>query len=156
MISVGSLIPAAPGSLWVEKEDNTVSFPSSGKYIIVGVPGAFTPPCSSQVPGYVENYDKLKEKGVRAVYIVAVNDIFVVNAWKEKLAEGSETHFLSDSQGEFTKSVGLDFDAAGLLGNTRSKRYVAVVDNGKVVNLQIEDEVSKVTVTHADNILKNL
>ena len=101
MISVGSSIPAAPGSLWVEKDNNTVSFPSSGKYIIVGVPGAFTrsfspcvpikflrvgevltkrfsmrlAPCSSQVPGYVENYDKLKEKGISAVYIVAVNDI---------------------------------------------------------------------------------
>ncbi|PUU78363.1 Redoxin [Tuber borchii] len=156
MISVGSSIPAAPGSLWVEKDNNTVSFPSSGKYIIVGVPGAFTPPCSSQVPGYVENYEKLKEKGISAVYIVAVNDIFVVNAWKEKLAKDSGVHFLSDSKGEFTKSVGLDFDASGLLGNTRSQRYAAVVEDGKVVNLQVEDEAPNVTVTHADKILGSL
>lgn len=33
--------------------------------LIVGVPGAFTPPCSSHVPGYVENADKLAEKGIK-------------------------------------------------------------------------------------------
>ncbi|PWW72548.1 Redoxin [Tuber magnatum] len=156
MISVGSSIPPAPESLWVERDNNTVSFPSSGRYIIVGVPGAFTPPCSSQVPGYIENYDKLKGKGISAVYIVAVNDIFVVNAWKDKLVNDSGVHFLSDSKGEFTKLVGLEFDASGLLGNTRSKRYVAVVEDGKVINLQVEDEVPNITVTHVDKILGSL
>ncbi|CUS13514.1 unnamed protein product [Tuber aestivum] len=179
MISVGSSIPPAPESLWVERDNNTVSLPSSGKYIIVGVPGAFTPPCSSQVPGYIENYDKLKEKGISAAYVVAVNDIFVVNAWKEKLANDSGVQFLSDSRGmiitqissnnrysiliphirgagEFTNSVGLGFDASGLLGNTRSKRYVAIVEDGKVVNLQVEDEAPNITVTHVDKVLGSL
>ncbi|KAG0136423.1 Redoxin [Tuber indicum] len=156
MISVGSSIPAAPASLWVEKDNNTVSLPSSGKYIIVGVPGAFTPPCSSHVPGYVENYDKLQAKGISAVYVVAVNDIFVVNAWKEQLAKGSSVQFLSDSKGEFTRLVGLEFDASGLLGNARSQRYVAVVEDGKVTNLQVENEAPNITVTHVDKILGSL
>ncbi|KIO16170.1 hypothetical protein M407DRAFT_245302 [Tulasnella calospora MUT 4182] len=68
-----------------------------GKILIVGVPGAFTPPCSSQVPGYIENYQKFVDKGFGGIYIVAVNDAFVVNAWKEKLApQGTPVQFVAD------------------------------------------------------------
>lgn len=56
-----------------------------GKNILVTVPGAFSPTCSSQVPGYLERFDDFKAKGVEGIYVVTVNDIFVVNAWKEKI-----------------------------------------------------------------------
>lgn len=58
----------------------------SGKNLIVGVPGAFTPPCSSHVPGYVEHADKFTQKGVQNIYVVAVNDAFTTQAWKEKVS----------------------------------------------------------------------
>merc|ERR1712032_1074711 len=78
-----------------------------GKVVLVGVPGAFTPPCSSQVPGYVQHYEAFKAKGVKDIYIVAVNDAFVVQAWKEKLgASASPVHFLADDTGAFTASIG--------------------------------------------------
>jgi 2-Cys peroxiredoxin 5 len=61
----------------------------------VGVPGAFTPPCSSHVPGYVQNEDKFLAKGIKEIYVVAVNDAFCTKAWKKELgAEGSKVHFL--------------------------------------------------------------
>lgn len=97
MVAVGSTVPAPPKSLWEKSDGNSVVFPTSGKYIIVGVPGAFTrlsppisnicfqqssdtiplyvAPCSSQVPGYIANYDGFAAKGVSDIYIVAVNDI---------------------------------------------------------------------------------
>ncbi|SJL06800.1 uncharacterized protein ARMOST_10142 [Armillaria ostoyae] len=62
----------------------TVQF--SGTTIIVGVPGAFTGTCSAQIPGYIDNYEAFKAKDVTGIYVVAVNDQFVMNAWKEKLA----------------------------------------------------------------------
>ncbi|KAI5845063.1 Redoxin-domain-containing protein [Morchella snyderi] len=156
MVSVGSTVPAPPKSLWEKSDGNSVSFPDSGTYIIVGVPGAFTPPCSSQVPGYLSNYDKFSAKGVSDIYIVAVNDIFVVNAWKEKLGKDSKVHFVSDCTGEFIKSLGLDFDATGLLGGTRSKRFTAVVKDGKVDGLYVEDEAPNITVTAAEKVLASL
>jgi 2-Cys peroxiredoxin 5 len=65
--------------------------------IIVGVPGAFTPPCSSQVPGYVEKADAFAAKGIQGIYIVAVNDAFTTQAWAEKLgAKHQLVHFLAD------------------------------------------------------------
>ena len=49
-----------------------------GRVIIVGVPGAFTPPCSSHVPGYIEKEDEFYAKGVSKIYVVAVNDAFTL------------------------------------------------------------------------------
>lgn len=70
--------------------------------IIVGVPGAFSPSCSSQAPGYVEQAQKFADKGVQGIYIIAVNDVFVTQAWKEKLnAKDSKlVHFLADDNGQ--------------------------------------------------------
>ncbi len=33
--------------------------------------------CSSQVPGYIEKYDKFKAKGINEIYILTLNDAFV-------------------------------------------------------------------------------
>ena len=65
-------------------------------------------------------------------------------------------HFLADDTGAFTKSAGMSFDASGLLGNHRSARYVAVVENGTVHQIFVEDEAPNVTVTKADNVLQAL
>ena len=48
----------------------------------------------------------------------------------------------------------MDFDASGLLGNHRSLRYAAVVEDGIVKKLFVEDEAPSVTVTAAENVLK--
>lgn len=157
-IAAGTALPAAPASLWETSPENSFQFPKQGKFIIAGVPGAFTPPCSSQIPGYINNYAKYAKKGIKDIYVVAVNDIFVVNAWAKDLTGGKESkiRFLSDSKGEFVKSLGLDFDASGLLGNHRSKRFVAVVENGTVKNVYVENDAPDVTVTDAEKVLSEL
>jgi peroxiredoxin len=145
--------------------------------LIIGVPGAFTPPCSSHVPGYVTDADKFVEKGIKGIYIVAVNDTFTTQAWKEKLKSDSPlVHFLADDTGDvslsplqcsmfrtlihhppqFTAAAGMSFDATGLLGNTRSQRYVAVVEDAVVKQFFIEDEAPNVEKTKADNVLAAL
>lgn len=125
--------------------------------IVVGVPGAFTPPCSSHVPGYVEHADQFAQKGVKGIYVVAVNDAFTTQAWKEKLgAKNPLIHFLADDTGAFTKSAGMSFDATGLLGGPRSARYAAVVEDGTVQQIFVEDEAPTVSVTKADNVLQAL
>ncbi|UZJ55761.1 hypothetical protein CBS101457_005081 [Exobasidium rhododendri] len=138
-----------------DAHDGTVSLDGlTGKNLIIGVPGAFTPPCSSHVPGYVNDIKALQGKGVNTVYIVAVNDAFVTKAWKKDLgADSPHVRFLSDDTGAFLGKLGLLFDASGLLGNTRSQRFVAVVDNGVVSHIEIEGHAPDVTVTKVDHIL---
>jgi len=128
-----------------------------GRNLIVGVPGAFTPPCSNHVPGYVEKYEAFKAKGVKDIYVVAVNDAFVTQAWKEKLnATSSHVHFLADDTASFTAEIGMLFDAKGLLGNKRSKRYVIVMDDGVVKHIFVEEEAPNVQVTAADAVLNKI
>merc|ERR1712093_511707 len=92
-----------------------------GKILIVGVPGAMTPSCSNQIPGYIKGIKDIQAKGIKDVYVLAVNDLFVMEAWKEKLGAASESniHFLADDAGKFVAALGLSFDATGLLGNHR-------------------------------------
>ena len=100
-LSKGSKLPT--GSL---KENNpqeaSVNLSQlQGLNVIIGVPGAFTPPCSSQVPGYGEQADQFAQKGVKGIYIVAVNDTFTTQAWKEKLGVKHDiVHFLADDNGD--------------------------------------------------------
>lgn len=78
-----------------------------------------------------------------------------MNAWKDSLDPGAKSglRFLADPAGDFTRKAGLIFDATGLLGNERSKRYAMVVKDGKVEKLEIEQDPTKVTVSGADKIL---
>ncbi|THH16041.1 hypothetical protein EW146_g4531 [Bondarzewia mesenterica] len=128
-----------------------------GKNVIVAVPGAFTPSCSSQVPGYIEKYDAIKAKGVNDIYVVAVNDTFVMKAWKEKLApNGTGVRFISDDQGKFAGTLGLLMDATGALGAPRAKRFVIIADDDKISSLFVEENSSEVTVTASDKVLSLL
>jgi len=129
-----------------------------GKILIVGVPAAFSPSCNNQVPGYIENLDKLQSKGVSQVYVLSVNDAFVIKAWKEKLSDGKTTsvHFLADDTGAYASKLGLVFDASELLGSPRAKRFVIVSEGGKVEKVIVEKDPPQVTVTSAETVLQQL
>ncbi|KAG6811006.1 hypothetical protein H0H92_009383 [Tricholoma furcatifolium] len=154
-INVGDAIPAH--SVKENAPDASSSLDLSGKNIIVGVPGAFTGTCHAQVPGYIEAFDDFQAKGVRGIYIVSVNDVFVTKAWKENLApKGSNVHFIADDTGAFSKSLGLTIDATPVLGGTRSTRYVLVIEDNKVTSKTVEADPSKLTTTAASAILPSL
>lgn len=111
----------------------------AGKVVLFAVPGAFTPGCSRvHLPGYVENFDSLKEKGVDVVACVAVNDPWVMQAWADSQGVEGRILMLGDGNGDFTKAMGLDADlsVAGL--GVRSQRYAAVIEDGTVTSLEVE------------------
>jgi len=154
-IEPGQTIPVLP--VKEDAPDSPSPFNLKGRNIIIGVPGAFTGTCSAQIPKYIEAYDKFKEKGVKDIYVVAVNDAFVTKAWKSNLApNGTGIHFIADDKGAFTSSVGLLFNASELLGSPRSKRYVIIADDHTVIAIAVEDDPGMVTVTAADTILAAL
>jgi len=125
--------------------------------VIFGLPGAFTPGCSkSHLPGYVENFDKLKGKGVEVVACVSVNDPFVMAAWGEAHKATGKVRMLADTCAEFTKAIGLEFDATPILGNVRCKRFSMLVENGVVTKLHVEPDGRGLTCSLAPEILKDL
>ncbi len=130
---------------------------AKGKKIVVfGVPGAFTPTCSAKhLPGYVENYDKLKAKGVDEVWCMAVNDAFVMAAWgKDRHADG-KVRMLADGSALYSKQLGLDQDLTAKGMGVRCLRFAMIVDDGVVKHVAVEAP-SKFEVSNAEAILEKL
>ena len=126
------------------------------KVVLVAAPAAFTPTCHrNHLPGYVQKKDEILAKGVDAILVTSVNDVFVLEAWgKASEAEGIE--FLSDGNADFAKAIGLSMDGAGFGLGTRSQRYSMVVEDGVVRALNVEDVASKAEISGAENLLKDL
>ena len=129
-----------------------------GKRIVfVGVPGAFTPGCHrTHLPGFVENRDAILEKGVDAIAVVAVNDPFVMKAWKEASGNTGDILFLSDGNAEFARASGLELDASKNGLGTRLQRFSMIVDDGKVEVLNTESAAGQINDTAAARILELL
>ena len=126
------------------------------KIVLFAVPGAFTPTChKNHLPGFVNNAAAIKGKGVDSIAVTAVNDVFVMDAWK-KASGGDQIDFLSDGNAEFAKALGLDLDASGNGLGTRSKRYSMIVQDGVVKSLNLEEAPGKADVSGADNLMKQL
>jgi peroxiredoxin len=126
------------------------------RVVLVGVPGAFTPTCHrNHLPGYVQRKDEIRAKGVDAILVTSVNDVFVMDAWaKSSNADGLE--FLSDGNGDFAKAIKLSMDGTGFGLGVRSQRYSMLVDDGVVKAVNVEDAPSKADISGAENILKDL
>jgi glutaredoxin/glutathione-dependent peroxiredoxin len=127
------------------------------KVVLFGVPGAYTGVCTKQhMPGYVQEYDALKAKGVDTIACIAVNDPAVLTAWsKDTGAEGKIT-MLSDWNADYVKKLGLDWDGSKFGLGTRSKRFSAIVENGVVKALNVEDAPPQVTSSGAAQTLCQL
>ena len=109
------------------------------KVVLFAVPGAFTPTCSmAHLPGFVVKADEIKAKGVDTIACMAVNDVFVMDAWG-KSQNAEDLMMLGDGNGEFTKALGLELDATGYQMGQRSKRFAMIVDDGTVRWLGIDE-----------------
>jgi peroxiredoxin (alkyl hydroperoxide reductase subunit C) len=130
------------------KEVSTDDLFKGKKVVMFAVPGAFTPTCSvKHMPGFVQNADAIKAKGVDSVICVAVNDVFVMGAWGKEQGAGDKVVMLSDGSAMLTKALGLELDLTARGLGVRSQRYALVAEDGKVTHLAVEApggfEVSK-------------
>ncbi len=159
-ISVGDKLPAATFKTKTDdgmKELTTAEIFDGKKVVLFGVPGAFTPTCSNNhLPGFLDNYDALKARGVDTIAVTAVNDAHVMAAWARFTGGEGKLLFLADGSGAFAKAAGLDVDlnAAGM--GLRNKRFALIADNGVVTTLNIEDQPGKADISSAAHILEAL
>jgi len=127
------------------------------KVVLFAVPGAFTPTCHlKHLPGFIEHADEFKTLGIDTVACIAVNDPFVLGAWAEASGGKGKVLFLSDGNAEFTKKIGMDFDGSGIGLGTRSKRYAALVEDGVVKELNVEDSPGVAVESTAAKLLEGL
>ncbi len=127
------------------------------KVVVFSVPGAYTPTCSNtHLPGYVQEADAIRGKGVDDVACLSVNDPFVMKAWGAALDPDGKIGLLPDGNGELTQALGLEMDGSGAGLGTRGKRFSMVVDDGVVKQLEVEEDARAVTVSGADVCVKGL
>eukprot|EP00916_Digyalum_oweni_P008328 GHVL01013972.1.p1 GENE.GHVL01013972.1~~GHVL01013972.1.p1 ORF type:complete len:219 (+),score=55.71 GHVL01013972.1:32-658(+) len=130
-----------PDKIW--KWDNLTydDIFKSKRIILFGLPGAFTPTCSSS---HAPNYNKLakykKDLNIHDIYCISVNDPFVMTAWQEKL-NAYNIKFIPDGNGEFTKKLGFLVDKSNINFSHRSWRYSIVVNDGIIEKLFLEENM---------------
>ena len=128
-----------------------------GKLVVLfSVPGAFTPTCDAKhLPGFVQLADQLHAKGVDSIACMAVNDVFVMNAWGKASSVGDKIMMLADGNGEYTKALGLELDAKGHGMGTRGQRFAVVVKDGVATLVNVE-QPGQFKVSAAEYVLGQL
>ena len=126
----------------------------NGKVVLFGLPGAFTSTCSKlHLPGYVANADKIKAKGIDNIFCLSVNDPFVMNAWGEANNAAGKITMLSDPYLLFTKAIGAEVDRNSKGMGIRSNRYAMIIENLKLINIQVEKETKQCGLSSAEGVL---
>ena len=157
-IKVGDKMPSGTLTLATANGPQKVSADDyfQGKVVLFSVPGAFTPTCDAKhLPGFVEQASALKSKGVDKIACIAVNDAFVMKAWGKAQNVEGKVDMLADGNAEYTKALGLDFDASGFGMGTRGQRFALVIDNGIVRNVNIEAK-GEFKVSSAEHVLSQV
>jgi peroxiredoxin len=158
-IAIGDKMPA--GELGVMGADgpdkvSTDALFGGKKVVLFSVPGAFTPTCHAKhLPGFVEQADAFKAKGVDTVACLAVNDVFVMSAWGQAASVGDAVLMLADGNADYTRALGLELDASGFGMGTRGQRFALVIDDGVVTDVQVEPP-GQFGVSSAESILNSL
>ena len=141
-IKAGDRMPEGKFKTMGEKgpQDLTTGQLFDGKRVVLfSVPGAFTPTCDAKhLPGYVELADKLRAKGVVTIACMAVNDVFVMNAWGKASNVAGKVLMLADGNGEYARALGLELDGKGFGMGMRGQRFAIVVDKGIAQQVDIE------------------
>lgn len=143
----GDFCPLSP-------EKVSVAAATKGKRVVIfGLPGAYTPTCSAKhVPGYVENADALRAKGVDEIWCISVNDGFVMAAWGRDEKALGKVRFLGDGSAELAKKLGLELDLTGAGMGMRMQRFSLLVEDGIVKQVNVEGP-GKFEVSNAETML---
>lgn len=159
-IKVGDAIPSV--EVFEKEPGNKVNLAElfkGKKGVLFGLPGAFTPGCSkTHLPGFVEQADALKAKGIQVVACLTVNDVFVTEEWARTHKAEGKVRLLADPSGTFGKETDLLLDDSllFLFGNHRLKRFSMVIEDGIVKSLNVEPDGTGLTCSLAPNILSQL
>lgn len=157
-IQAGDRIPDAVLSVMTSEGPaplSTADLFGGKRVVLFSVPGAFTPTCSAKhLPGFVEHADSFLSSGVDEIACMAVNDVFVMNAWG-KSANADKITMVADGNGEFARALGLELDASGFGMGQRSQRFALIADDGVVTKLFVEAP-GEFRVSSAEHVLNEL
>ena len=143
-IAVGEKLPDAKFKTMTAdgaKDLSTADIFAGKKVVLFGVPGAFTPTCSNNhLPGYLENFDAIKARGVDEIAVIATNDVHVMGAWARFTGGEGKILYLADGSGDFARATGLDVDLSQAGMCKINKRFSLVAEDGVVKAINVESK----------------
>ena len=160
-IKIGEKLPSTEffyidGSGVVKKVKSTELL-AKQKAIVIGVPGAFTKVCSAQhLPGYVNNFEEAKKKGITKILCVSVNDPNVMKAWGENQNVMNKIFMAADPYCEFTKAIGAEIDRTDRGLGFRSSRYTLLVEDNIIMIMRVEEDTAVCEMSSAENFIKEI
>lgn len=160
-ISVGEKLPAASLRIMEEGGPRTVTTDEvfAGKKIVLfAIPIPFSPTCHrNHLPGFLENLETIKARGIDEVAVVSVSDAWVMDAWAKASKADGKILFLADASAEFNRALGLLATLTPPPGiGIVSKRWSMIVDDGVVRKLNIEEKRGVAEISGAARILEQL
>ena len=154
-IAIGSRVPSVTFKVIRDGKSADVTSEevfAGKKVVLFAVPGAFTPTCHlKHLPGFLANLDAFHRKGIDTVACISVNDHHVMNAWAKATGADGRVLMLADSHAAFANAMGTTTDM-GPLG-VRSERYAALVEDGVIKILNVEDNAGKAETSSAEALL---
>jgi peroxiredoxin len=158
-IKAGDRMPAGTFKRMTREgpKDLTTDELFKGKRVVLfSVPGAFTPTCDAKhLPGFVQLADQILAKGVDTIACMAVNDVFVMNAWGKASNVGDKVLMLADGNGDYARALGLEMDGSKFGMGMRGKRFALIVKDGVATTVDIE-EPGQFKVSAAEYVLGQL
>jgi len=126
------------------------------RVVLFSVPGAFTPTCDAKhLPGFVQLADQILARGVNTIACMAVNDVFVMNAWGKASGVGDKVLMLADGNGDYARALGLELDASKFGMGKRGQRFAIIVKDGVASHVDVE-EPGQFKVSAAEYVLGQL
>ena len=158
MLEIGRKLPNSSVLLVTESKIETIDLIDKlvGRCVaIFGMPGAFTETCTElHIPNILKFKQKLLDLGVEEIFVIVVNDIFVVRRWGYSFdAFNQGITLIADSNSEFSKAVGLNFSVPSIGFYDRSLRYAMMSRDGVVENFLIEKSEAEITTSGADALV---
>ena len=139
------------------KKIKSTEFLAKQKAIVIGVPGAFTKVCSVQhLPGYVNNFEDAKKKGITKILCVSVNDPNVMKAWGKNQNVGDKIFMAADPYCEFTKAIGAEVDRTERGLGIRSARYTMLIEDNVIKTIKVEEDTANCEISAAENFIKGI
>ena len=158
-IKAGDRMPAGTFKRMTKEgpKDLTTDELFKGKRVVLfSVPGAFTPTCDAKhLPGFVQLADQIRAKGVDTIACMAVNDVFVMNAWGKASSVGDKILMLADGNGDYSRALGLEMDGTKFGMGMRGKRFAIIVKDGVATAVNVE-EPGQFKVSAAEYVLGEL
>jgi len=158
-IKVGDRMPAGTFKRMTRegpKDLTTDELFRAKRVVLFSVPGAFTPTCDAKhLPGFVQLADQILAKGVNTIACMAVNDVFVMNAWGKASGVGDKVTMLADGNGDYARALGLELDASKFGMGRRGQRFAIIVKDGVASHVDVE-EPGQFKVSAAEYVLGQL